>query len=168
MPALSSVAGVFWSVCSLALHEVPKGLEKRCLDASDFSRWGLIYLNRVANMAFEKKGCQLIWLLLLRVNSEFLHFSSLVLKCCASKLVPSPYRNSCRVQNTGRKLGCCLAYSLSSSHTLSPGFTLFLGISSIYSLLGGFFTFVAFAGVVVVFSIVAAVWSSALQYFGLF
>lgn len=50
LPALPSVTGVFWSVCSLALHEVRKGLERRCLDASDLSRWDLMYLNRVENM----------------------------------------------------------------------------------------------------------------------
>lgn len=89
-------------ICSLALHKVPKGLERRWLDASDFSLWDLIYLNRVGNMGFEKwmrKGCQLMWLFRPRVSSEFVYLRSLIL----NELVPSPYRNNCRVQNTGRK-----------------------------------------------------------------
>lgn len=166
-------------VCSLALHEVPKGLERRCLDASGFSRWDLVYLNIIANVEFgegetkkhtkqqqqktPKPNTNLMWLLLHWDNSELPHLSSLILKCCTSELAPFPYKNSCRVQNMSRKLTlpsslfpCVVSCSFSRLYTpWYPVFLLFWGVSLPLWLLQVMF----------VFSIVAAVWTSALQYF---
>lgn len=77
-----------------------------------------------------------------RINTEFLHLSSLVLKVLFIQTSAISLQELLQGTKHSECLGCCLAYFCSSSHHLS--FLHFM-VSSISCLLGDFFTFVAFA-----------------------
>lgn len=139
-----------WSVlvCSSVHHKVTMALSRRCLDASDFSRWTWVYSKQSgAHMRFwrgRKKGCQLMRVLLSRINTEFLYLGSLVLKVLFIQ-TSAILLQELQCTKHSECLGDCPAYFL---FIISLSFSRFHTSCYQYSLyLEGFFTFVAFVHV---------------------
>lgn len=70
-----------------------------------------------------------------RINTEFLHLSSLVLKVLFIQTSAISLQELLQGTKHSECLGCCLAYFCLSSHHLSPGFT-FHGIQYFLSFRG--------------------------------
>lgn len=116
---------VFWSVLWSSTKET--ALQRRCLDASNFWRWTWIYSKQNGKHGILKgkkkkknQQCQLMRVRLSRINTEFLHLSSLVLKVLFIQTSAISLQELLQGTKHSEYLGCCLAYFL---FIISPSFS---------------------------------------------